>query len=61
MIGTANLQTEVPIYEEPDNFHASEHDNIDLKECPAYERIKKDADMELEQCPAYGRFQSGST
>lgn len=53
----ASYQTEAPLYDEPDSFMqcAQKDDDIELKECPAYEKPKKDVYIELEECPAYGK------
>ena len=32
--------------------------DIELKDCPAYEKVQKETQIELEQCPAYGELQS---
>ena len=53
------VQSEAPVYDEPDNFlqRTPKDDDIELKQCPAYEKVKKDT-IELEECPAYGNFLS---
>ena len=55
---TYNIKTEVPVYDEPDNFrqNATNTSDIELKDCPAYEKVQKDTHIELEQCPAYGEL-----
>ena len=57
---TSNVKIEVPVYDEPDNFqrNIANTSNIELKDCPAYEKLQKDTHVELEQCPAYGELQS---
>ena len=51
-----SYQAEAPVYDEPDNFlHRPKDDDIELKECSAYEKPNKDI-IELEECPAYGKF-----
>ena len=55
-------KSEVPIYDEPDNFrrNTANASDIDLKDCPAYEKVQKETHIKLEQCPAYGELQSRS-
>ena len=59
---TSNNKIEVPIYDEPDNFQQNTANvnisDIELKDCPAYEKVQKETHIELEQCPAYGELQS---
>jgi hypothetical protein len=57
---SSNVKLEVPIYDEPDNFrrNTANASDIELKDCPAYEKVQKDTNFELEQCPAYGELQS---
>ena len=57
---TSNVKIEIPIYDEPDNFqwNTANASDIELKDCPAYEKVQKDTHIELEQCPAYGELQS---
>ena len=54
----ASSKNEIPIYDEPDNFqrNTANASDIELKKCPAYEKLQKDARIELEQCPAYGEL-----
>ena len=54
------MKTEVPIYDEPDNFRQNivNTSDIELKDCPAYEKVQKDTHIKLEQCPAYGELQN---
>ena len=55
IIGTNNTEA---VYEDPDSFQQytlRKDQNIELKECPAYEKpiaIGQSA-IELEECPAY--------
>ena len=51
---------EVPVYDEPDNFrrNTTNTSDIELKDCPAYEKVQKDTHIKLEQCPAYGELGS---
>ena len=59
---TASGKFEAPIYDEPDNFRHNTANTgdmcIELKECPAYKKLHKDARIELEKCPAYGELPS---
>ena len=54
---TSNAEIEV-IYDEPDDFRRSTANarDIELKDCPAYEKVQKDTHIELEHCPAYGKL-----
>ena len=56
---TSSVKTEVPVYDEPDNFrrNTANTSDIELKDCPAYEKVQKGTHIELEQCPAYGELQ----
>ena len=52
-----NINTEA-VYEDPDSFRQYtqrevQHQNIELKECPAYEEPIVRPDIELVECPAY--------
>ena len=50
-----NINTEA-VYEDPDSFRQytqREHQNIELKECPAFEKPIVQPNIELEECPAY--------
>ena len=55
-----SIKFEVPVYDEPDNFrwNTENTSDIELKDCPAYEKVQQDTHIELEQCPAYGEIQS---
>ena len=59
---TSNVKIEVPIYDEPDNFrrNTANASDIELKDCPAYDKVQKETHIELEQCPAYGELWSRS-
>ena len=46
------------VYEDPDNLKLQEYKpkndgDIELKECPAYEKPNEQPDIELVDCPAY--------
>ena len=44
------------MYEDPDNLEKyipKNDQDIELKQCPAYEKPTKQPDIELEECPAY--------
>ena len=53
-------KTEVPVYDEPEHFQqiTANTSDIELKDCPAYEKAQKDTHTELEQCPTYEELQS---
>ena len=56
----SSIKFEVPVYDEPDNFQLNTANarDIELKDCPAYEKVQQDTHIELERCPAYGEIQS---
>ena len=55
-----SASNEVPIYDEPDDFrrNTANASDIELKDCPAYEKVQKETHIKLEQCPAYGELRS---
>ena len=55
---TSNAKIEV-IYDEPDDFRRSTANarDIELKDCPAYEKVQKGTHIELEHCWWLARLQ----